>query len=84
MLSNSIARVREVVSPITINSLGRKLHVGRPCVPCQIPWTRVGTERVAKGGVEAEELTKSELVAFSFPHLGRLIGKVLTFHNGFS
>ena len=83
-MSNSIDRVRQVVSPITINSLGRKLHVGRPCVPCQIPWTRVGTERVAKGGVEAEELTKSELVAFSFPNLGGLIGKVLTFHNGCS
>ena len=83
-MSNSIARVREVVSPITINSLGRKLHVGRPCVPCQIPWTRVETKRVAEGGVEAEELTKSELVAFSFPHLRRLIEKVLTFHNGCS
>ena len=74
----------EVLRFITINSLGGELHVGRPCVPGQIPWTRVGTERVAKGGVEAEELTKSELVAFSFSHLGRLIGKVLIFHNGCS
>ena len=71
-------------SLINIHSLGGELHVCRPCVPGQIPRTRVGTERVAKGGVEAEELTKSELVAFSFSHLGRLIGKVLIFHNGCS
>ena len=62
---------------VKINSLGGELHIGRPCVTAPVSisptlfrmTTRINTERIAEGGVQAEELTQPKSIAVAFPDL---------------
>ena len=68
---------RWVLSFVIINSLGGELHIGRPGVAAPVSisptllrmTTRIHTERIAEGGVQAEELTQPKSIAFAFPDL---------------
>ena len=69
--------VWKVICFIIINSLGGELHIGRPGVTAPVSisptlfrmTTRINTERIAEGGVQAEELTQPKSIAFAFPDL---------------
>ena len=68
---------RWVLSFVIINSLGGELHIGRPGVTAPVSisptllrmTTRIHTECIAQGGVEAEKLTQPKSIAFAFPDL---------------
>ena len=66
-----------MLSSVIINLLGGELHIGRPCVTAPVSisptlfrmTTGINTERIAKGGVQAEKLTQSKSITFAFPDL---------------
>ena len=69
--------VWKVICFIIINSLGGELHIGRPGVTAPVSIsptllcmaTRINTERITEGGVQAEKLTQPKSIAFAFPDL---------------